>query len=280
MKKMIQPILLATVFAIGFTACKKVKDQIDETKNTIEVATDYAVTENLNEDLFDVVNEAASDRNLLGGRTEEVLQTNGVASCANLSVTGNFPARTITIDFGQGCVSSNGVVRKGIVTVVLTDSLRKPGSVATVSFNNYFVNGYKVEGNIVWTNTTQLGTATRAWRREVTNGKITSPTAKTWTHTSNVTFTQIAGVLTPMNLTDDVHTVTGTHSVTNSSNISRTMSTQTALQKKANCANLDQGILNITGPNHTAKIDFGNGTCDNLATVSIDGGASVTITLR
>ena len=147
-------------------------------------------------------------------------------------------------------------------------------------FSNYFVNGYKKEGTIVWTNTSTLGSTTRSWNRVVTNGKVTSPANKIWTHSSNVTVSQTAGALTPMNLTDDIHTVSGTHTVTNIDNETRTMTTQNALQKKANCSNVDQGILKIQGPNHTATIDFGNGTCDNQATVSIDGGASVTVTLR
>jgi hypothetical protein len=283
MKKQFQVrnvLLLALSISIITVSCKKAREKIDETKETIEIGTNYAITENLTEDTYDVLTEAAMDKNILGGRTEEVTSVNNVASCATVTATGNFPNKTITIDFGNGCTSQNGVFRKGIITVVLTDSLRKPGSVATVNFNNYYVNTYKKEGTITWTNTTQIGSGTKSWNRVVTNGKITSPTGKYWTHNSNIVLTQTAGVSTAMNLTDDIHTVTGTHSVTTSDNKSRTMTTQTALQKKANCSNVDQGILNIQGNNHTAKIDFGNGTCDNLATVSIDGGASVTITLR
>lgn len=38
------------------------------------------------------------------------------------------------------------------------------------------------------------------------------------------------------------------------------------------------GILTITGPNNTAVIDYGNSTCDNDATISINGGAATTFT--
>ena len=54
----------------------------------------------------------------------------------------------------------------------------------------------------------------------------------------------------------------------------------TALEKKVICANIDKGTIKIQGPNHYATIDYGDGTCDKLATVSIDGGASITFLLR
>lgn len=41
---------------------------------------------------------------------------------------------------------------------------------------------------------------------------------------------------------------------------------------------LVSGILTITGPIHSAVIDYGNGDCDNNATISIDGGAATTFT--
>jgi hypothetical protein len=53
-----------------------------------------------------------------------------------------------------------------------------------------------------------------------------------------------------------------------------------ALQKKTACANIDKGKLRVDGPNHYAIIDFGDGTCDNLATISIDGRPARTIILR
>jgi hypothetical protein len=38
------------------------------------------------------------------------------------------------------------------------------------------------------------------------------------------------------------------------------------------------GILSISGPLHTAVIDYGNGDCDNNATIAIDGGTATSFT--
>ncbi len=52
------------------------------------------------------------------------------------------------------------------------------------------------------------------------------------------------------------------------------------LQKKTSCDNIDKGTYQIQGPNHVALIDFGNGVCDDQATISIDGNTPRTFTLR
>jgi hypothetical protein len=38
------------------------------------------------------------------------------------------------------------------------------------------------------------------------------------------------------------------------------------------------GVLTITGPLHSAVIDYGNGDCDNNATIAIDGGVATPFT--
>jgi hypothetical protein len=275
-------LVMATLVTLVTTSCKKNKAEIiDEVKTTFELSSDQAIADNLTQDVNDVLTEATMDNNLIGGRPNEILQTTGTLSCATITVTGNFPTKNILIDFGaNGCTSNNGVTRKGKVNVVLTDSLRKPGSVATVTFDAYYVNNFKIEGTNTWTNTTVLNSGTRSWNRVVTNGKITSPTGKYWLHTSNVDLVQNAGALTPFNLLDDVYQISGIRTVTNDAGKTRSCTTQTPLQKKTICNNIDQGILKVQGPNHFALIDFGNGTCDNIATVSIDGNTPITVTLR
>ncbi len=272
--------LICILVAGTFLACKKAKDTVDELQTTVEISGDQAIAENLTADTYDMLQEAAISSNVMGAREESVNQTNQILSCATVTATGNFPAKNIVIDFGAGCTSQNGIFRKGKINIVLTDSIRRTGSVATVTFDNYYVNTYKKEGTITWTNTSQIQSATRSWNRKVANGKIIKSDGTYWTFTSDVNITQTAGALTPQNLTDDVHTLNGTQTTTNMTGASRTLTTQTDLQKKASCANLDKGILKVQGPNHFALIDFGDGTCDNQATISIDGRPSTTITLR
>jgi hypothetical protein len=278
MKTLKTSLFAAALATLAFTSCKKAKETVDEVQNTVDAAVNQAISDNLVQDANDIFMSAARDRNLLGARTsDDQTALDQVQLCASITVSGNFPAKNILIDFGTGCIT-NGILRSGSINVVLTDSVNKPGAKATLTFNNYKVNGFQKEGIIEWTN---ISTATtRSWNRKVTNGKITNPAGKYWLHTSDMIITQTAGVSTPLMQNDDVFTLSGTKTVTNPNNATRNITTQTPLQKKNNCDNIDQGILKVQGPNHYALIDFGSGTCDNQATVSIDGRPPVTVTLR
>lgn len=280
-RKLLSIVAIATL-TIAAISCKKNETTVDEIETTFELSNNQAVAENLNQDASDVIEEATARQGLIGGSGSCVNPNtmNWIGQCATVTSSGNFPAKNIKIDFGTGCTGANGVVRKGVINVLLTDSLRKTGSVATITFDNYYVNSFKKEGTITRTNTTVAGSGTRSYNRKVTDGKITSADGKFWLHNSDVNITQIAGVNTPCDITDDVYTIEGARTVTNANGKTRTCTTQTPLQKKTNCNNIDQGILKIQGPNHFAIVDFGTGTCDNLATVSIDGRPARTVVLR
>ena len=260
--------------AIGFNSCKK-SDVREEFETTFELSGNQAIANNLSQDAEDVFMEIAQDNNVAGNFAPQPV-TN-IIPCATITITpaSGFP-KTIVIDFGTSC-THNGITRSGKINIYLTDSVRKPGSIATMTFTNYFVNLYKVEGTITWTNTSTVGT--RSWTRRTENGKITAPDARYWLHSGIRYVTQTAGVGTAT-IIDDVFSITGTHSVSNSAGATRTGNVLEALQKKTACANIDKGKLKIQGPNHYATIDFGDGTCDNLATISIDGRAPRTIILR
>jgi hypothetical protein len=275
----------AVAATLVFSACKKDNSNngiLDEFETTFEMSSDQAIAYNLTEDASDVFNEAAADNNLMGGRTTGELDettTQGLLGCATTTVTpqNGFP-KTIVIDFGNGCTSPNGITRKGKISVVLSDSLRKPNSTSVMTFDNYFVNGFKKEGTITWTNTSTPGT--RSWQRKVENGKITAPSGKFWLHSGTKNVTQTAGIATPNILIDDVFSITGSHSVTNTAGKTRNSTILEALQKKTACENIDKGKVKVQGPNHFAVIDFGDGACDRLATISIDGRPARTILLR
>jgi hypothetical protein len=273
-------IAFATISVAGFTSCKKnSSDNTAELKATIELSGDQAISDNLNSDAEYVLNEAAVENNFSGNTPVGITQTMNVLSCATVTVTPvqGFP-KTISIDFGTGCTSSNGIIRSGKINLTLSDSLRKSGSVAVMTFDNYYVSGFKKEGAITWNNTSQGGI--KSWTRTCENGKVTAPDGHYWMHSGTQNVTQTEGSDTPLNLMDDVFSVTGSATVTNSSGTSRTSEITAALEKKVICENIDKGTIKIQGPSHYAVIDFGDGTCDRIATISIDGSNPATVLLR
>ena len=268
-------------FAIGLSSCKKdnAKTDNDEIATTIELSSDQAVSDNLTEDANDVFLEVATSNNLVGQKPLNPAQTLGILGCATVTITPlvGFP-KNISIDFGSGCTSPNGITRKGKINIVLSDSVRKTGSTAVLTFGGYFVNGFKKEGTITWTNTSTA--TTKGWQRKVENGKITTPNGRYWLHSGVKNVAQVEGWNTPINLLDDVFSITGNHTITNAAGVSRTSVIIEPLQKKTICDNISKGSIKLEGPKHYAIIDFGDGTCDKIATISIDGGTPTTFMLR
>ena len=91
---------------------------------------------------------------------------------------------------------------------------------------------------------------------------------------------QTSGSNTPGEIIDNVFPTTGTSTVTNAAGVTRTANITSALEKKVACDNLDKGTVKVQGSSHYAVIDYGDGTCDRLAIISIDGGNPVTILLK
>jgi hypothetical protein len=222
--------------------------------------------------------------------SSEVLQvtlngTTGAASttsaaCATVTISPQdlttWP-KTITIDYGStGCVGINGWVRKGKISYTLTKLPRETGAVVNVSFDNYFVNGYKLEGSYSITNNGSTDANLNITTRLV-NGKITYPDGKWYTRTSTINWQQVAGSATASVL-DDEFNVTGEAVIKSSANNELITSSKTPLLRKVTCGNFVSGQLNVAYNGIAGVLDFGGGTCDKKATLSL-GARNYEVTL-
>jgi len=276
LKKIFALLSLPSIFF--FASCQKDETEPDpEIETTFKLTEDQAVSESINDDATVIFFDASVNAGFyrLDGQTE----TTGILSCASVTVTpqNTFP-KTITIDFGNGCTSADGISRKGKINITLSDYVHNTGATAVMTFDNYYTAGFKVEGTITWTNTSTPNGI--SWTRQITNGKVTEPlSGYYWTHEGTKNVTQIAGANTPTNLLDDVYSVTGNHTVTNPAGKSRTVTILEALEKKTICHNVSKGKMKIQAQTHFAILDYGDGTCDNIATITIDGNPPRTILL-
>lgn len=274
--------LLLSIFGLillfTFSSCKKdSENSTGEIDATFDLSGKQAISDNLTDDANNILSETTATTRLDGNKAPITTPQNTI--CATVTVSpGSFP-KTITLDFGSaGCTNPNSnITRRGVITIILSDSFRIPGSTATMTFDNYYVNGYKKEGTIIWTNTSTQGT--RSWSRQVVNGKITAPDNTYWLHSGIKNITQLEGLSTPYNLMDDAFSITGTGTVTNAAGLTRQSTIINPVHKAVSCAHADQGTIQFAGPSHTATLDFGSGNCDAIATISIDGYAPRTITL-
>ena len=276
LKKIFALLSLPSIFF--FASCQKDETEPDpEIETTFKLTENQAVSESINDDATVIFFDASVSSGFyrLNGQTE----TTGILSCATVTVTpqNTFP-KTITIDFGNGCNSVDGISRKGKINITLSDYVHNAGATAVMTFDNYYTVGFKVEGTITWTNTSTPNSI--SWTRQITNGRVMEPLGGYyWTHEGTKSVSQIAGASTPTNLLDDVYSVTGSHTVTNPAGKTRTVTILEALEKKTTCHNVSKGKMKIQATSHFAILDYGDGTCDNIVTITIDGNPPRTILL-
>lgn len=202
--------------------------------------------------------------------------------CYTVTITpkepGVFP-KTVTIDFGAGCLCRDGKTRKGKIVTVFTGRLRVPGARATTTFDGFFVNNVHVQGvHIIQNNSSS---SVRVITRTVKDGKLSKPNGNFIYWNATHTNTQTAGLGTPNFHWDDEFQVTGTAEGRNNregktSTWSRIIGNP--LNKKVNCKWIDKGTVTVTHNKKTAILNYGDGTCDNIATISYNGNTR-TITL-
>lgn len=184
---------------------------------------------------------------------------------------GVFP-KTVTLDFGNGCLGRDGRVRRGKVITVYTGRMSVAGSSATTTFNNHFVDSIKIEGTHTVENVSTSNN--RSFRVKLVNGRLTRPNGTYVLHAKDKTWIQTAGNGTPHSPVDDEFAITGTASgsLPIGTNV-HTWST-TIIQpvvRRFTCRWPVQGKVEMNRNNRTIVLDYGNGTCDNKATVLING---------
>lgn len=272
-------LFILTISMVTFSCRKDEKE--DEVNNETTTAQDNALAQNMFDDVKKVVEETANDE----GQTGKV--ANFFGTCASVTINPNwidstqYWPKTMTIDFGtSNCLGNDGINRRGILTVTLTDRYRNAGSVLTVLPQNYFVNDHKIEGTKTLTNNGRNSSNNLTFSVQVTNGKITFPTGESTTWNSTRTNEWIAGESTTWYnsggllaaLCDDVYLITGSSSGVNRNGLSYSVNITSPLRKELCCRWIVSGSLDIV-PNGllTRSVNFGTGNCDATATVTIAG---------
>jgi len=301
MKKSFPPTLMTTVlfFTTLLFSCKKETSSSNlspqkEQEVAILSSTSETETEVVFNDVFD---------NVLGVNTEVGMGGTGVfgktahegtvsnretgidsmSTCISISIirlstTEAFPV-TIIMDFGGGCRGQDGHIRFGKIITTYTGRLTEAGKSATASFEGFKFDSIAVEGSYTLTNTTSTGTSQRQFTIEVKEARLSKPLGAYSQWSSRRIITQTEGNGSPDYPLDDLFSITGSAHGTMKQGIElyawHSEITQ-ALIKKFSCRWISQGVFKVwretlssTSP-WAAIIDYGDATCDFMATVTIN----------
>jgi hypothetical protein len=259
-----------SILALTIVSCTK--EDIATATDTSPVATSVSI---------DLVNELdiqtgtqVSFEKLTSKQTGKSL----TGSCAVVTMdpqTITFP-KTFYVNFGDGCTTKS-ITRKGKLKITFSGLMTVAGSTMTVERLDYSVNGNKVEGKIVYKNTTASQNVPQ-WTRTITDGKFTDSKGDIYLNSGTHTIKQTAGVSTPT-LDDNTYEMTeGTHTVTKGNGAKITLTVLESIVKNHSCDYVSKGKLKVENTLLNGVIDYGNGDCDNKATYT-QGGIAFPITL-
>ncbi len=277
-----------------FSSCQKETSQSEQDAQEVEASRVSGESESEAETIFNGVFDDA-----MGVNDEVAIGGTGVFGrlnvCPTVTITrptsNTFPVRVV-MDFGvNGCVGPDGHFRKGKVITEYTGRLLVPGAMAVTTFDGFYVDSVHVQGTHKITNISTVvtpGTAPvdRKFRVVVLQGKLTRPNGNYIAWNSEKTISQVEGLGTILPI-DDIFKIEGASNgqVKRGNLLVGFNSTiMEPLVKRFNCRWIVRGVVKTTRVNTStnnpwiATLNFGNGNCDNLAVLTING-VSYQITL-
>jgi hypothetical protein len=279
---------IAFMFASMLFSCQKDLNTTNNQSLTEEQATVYSEESSMAEasldDAEDIATTAADEEGnasefgingrLFAPRFTELRAA--IGDCATITVTPNdstYP-KTITIDFGSGCLGRDGKFRSGAIMLHLTAPLRRPGSVVTITFRNYYVNRVHLEGTKIISNLSEP--PMHKWSVQVVGGKVTFPSGRGYSYQGIKVKTQVDGMDTRI-VRDDIYEITGRSQTEFNGGLTITLNIETALVKKVACPWISDGKLKIKINDRVLYLDYGfpfNGQCDNKALLTWSNGSN------
>lgn len=261
-------IAILAILGLMITSCNKNEDLSSE---QTAVAQDDAMAENLFDEVSDIADEAY---NISIGQLKSTDDHERLflGDCATVTLDTTVMPRVLTIDFGtENCLCNDGKYRRGKIIISFTGRYRHIGTVITHSFENYYVNDNNVEGTKVLTNMGFNENENLYFTIEVVGVIHKADNGGTLSWNSSRVREWVEGIET-FQRRDDVYLITGTADGIRPDGSIWETEIMSALRVELNCRYIVSGTVEIRPENQPVRLlDFGEGECDNIATVTVNG---------
>ena len=272
--------LAAIVSASIFSSCRK--KEIEEKDHDTMSAKDQSLASSTVNDMTSISDEAGKGNSTTTSSFKTAESNAILSSCSVITYDTLAAAKTITVNFGtSNCLCNDGRNRRGSLIINFTGRYRDSNTVITVTPQNYFVNDNQVTGSKTITNKGHNAANHLVYEINANITIIKASGAGTITWQSTRQREWIAGEST-LAWSDDMYSITGSANGTtaNGNSFTSVITSPLIRNMAAGCRrHFTQGTLEHTPSGKATKyIDYGNGTCDDQATVTING-TTYTITL-
>lgn len=262
--------LLLSIIAIGtlLASCGKLNSSLQD----IRISEDNAYLASISDDVKAITDQAIETNKIGDLKRADIGSVYG----KNAKITRDssaLPNVTITVDFGAGDTSNRGRVYMGKVIIKTNGKNYKDiGYTSEVTFSNFSVDGNTVENSSV-INTSNVGpmNAQMTWEYNMNIIMVKKSNGLKVTAIGNGSKKQIEGIQTP-EFGDDAYEATGEVNGT-SEDAAYKFTITKPLLRRMNCAHICQGTVTYTKTETQGEksMDFGDGTCDAKAVLTIEG---------
>ncbi len=263
MKKLFFVLTTLTVFL--FSSCDEENEGTAGLVEALDLETESTVSSNY-EDVDDIVEAGMNEVSVDGARMER----NIILDCA--VVTKDTINKVITVDYGEGCEGPYGRIRKGKVIIEYNDRRIVFGAFRKATLENFYVDEVKVEGVRMLTNISDGTENTLKYSITLEGGKLTFADSTTMTREVDRERTLTFGE----NFLEDYASVEGTANGTRRDGLDYSVVILEPIVYKRDCRARSvfipvSGVKEVTYDGKVARVDYGEGTCDNEVTITIDG---------
>jgi hypothetical protein len=191
-----------------------------------------------------------------------------IDSCVNVTVSSSSYPREIVIDYGTGCTDRMGHTRKGKIVIDISDTITNAGATQTLTYQDFYVDSIKIE---LTESLKNLGKNSAGnWVIEKKSDRTITRNMDKSVESSVESDEWISGFETT-DRTDDIFYESGSGSITINDTATFSKNIAKPLLVDRSCEYIKSGIVVLTKNSNTVTIDYGDGTCDNKATVTING---------
>ncbi|TDO97651.1 hypothetical protein [Flavobacterium sp. 245] len=267
--------LAALSFFVSCNSDEKTNDGSSAAITKDEIITNSKIDASI-DDVTNIAEDQFSAQQNVTAKPSGVVK-NFLPSCATITTVLTNNTWTRTVDFGaEGCTLGNGNTVKGKMIISFSNDFASSTQTISYTFDGFYHNGKKLQGSksIVRTvkTTDLLATAHPVFTAAI-DLTITFDDGGVYTRKGNLVKEMVEGFDTWFNWDDNAYLVTGSGTTTFPNGDTFSAEITTPLQFKALCKKSYpvKGVVSVTKNGATAVIDYGNGDCDSLATITKDG---------
>jgi len=262
--KRIKILFWAGILSVLIVSCQKNEAESSVTNDLIEQEIEI---ENLLADLDDLAEEVIDNQlGLLKSATTGINDEED--SCPVITWYKNSEPRKMIIDFGSECEGKDGKLRSGKI-IITSSSFENMSATRTKTFENFSVNGWGIDGVITKRITLSMDDKTRI--AEVVEELTITSEEKVATRTGTMTRKHEPGEI--FDRRDDKTSSWG-EVVTEwqaGKTVTKTILEDNPLVFLNECRQFVSGVLSVSSGENSWSIDYGQGDCDNQATISRNG---------